>query len=295
MRQVGQGTDASQAGVAMAALLVGLSIMAIMMAVALPAWSHAVRREREAELVWRGEQYQRAIRLFQRKFANTFPPTVDLLVEQKFLRKKYKDPVTGEDFQVIPVGAALQPGSTALGGGPAAGGAPSGAGGGAGLRPPSNTAFGAMAPQGLGIQGVVSKSREKSIRLYNGASTYDAWFFIGTAAVMQGGSGGGGGLGNAPRPGLPPNPGGGFPTPFGQPNPFSPPGGNTPFGTPNSAPPAVPLFGAPPSTPFQPQPPGSLPGAVPPGGTTPFPTGTPVFGGGGTRPPVAPPPAWRPR
>ena len=91
----------------MAALLVGLSVMSVMMAAALPVWSQATRREREEELVWRGEQYKRAIMLFQRKFANTFPPNIDVLVDQKFLRKKYKDPITGEDFQIIPVGGAV--------------------------------------------------------------------------------------------------------------------------------------------------------------------------------------------
>lgn len=308
MRQVGQGADTSQRGVAMAALLVGLSIMAIMMSVALPAWSHAVRREREAELVWRGEQYRRAIQLFQRKFANTFPPTVDLLVEQKFLRKKYKDPITGEDFQVIPVGAVLRPGgSLPTGGGLGAGTtAPGGQGPGSqtgmGTGPPSNTTMGGIAGQGLGVQGVVSKSREKSIRIYNGASTYDAWFFLGIAGAQQAGNmtagGGGRGFQNAIRPGLPQNmglPGSANPLgtlPFGGQLPPGGAGAATPFGTPSSPPPAIPMFGAPANpAPFG----GGGPGMPAPGGSAPGPSGVPVFGGGGSRPPVAPPPAWRPR
>ncbi len=107
MGLAGQGRSADQAGYAMAALLVGLSIMAVMMTAALPVWNHAAKREKEAELVWRGEQYKRAIMLFQRKYANAFPPSVDVLVEQKFLRKKYKDPITNEDFLLIPVGGAV--------------------------------------------------------------------------------------------------------------------------------------------------------------------------------------------
>ena len=58
-------------------------------------------REKEEELIFRGRQYARAIGLFQRKFANTAPPTIDVLVEQRFLRKKYKDPITNDDFQPI--------------------------------------------------------------------------------------------------------------------------------------------------------------------------------------------------
>lgn len=265
MRHVGQDTDTSQRGVAMAALLVGLSIMAIMMTVAMPAWSHAVRREREIEMEWRGRQYQEAIRMFQAKYGGAYPPNVDVLVEQKFLRKKYKDPITGEDFAVIPVG--VPPGT-----------------------PPTT-----QAPV-VGIQGVVSKSRERMIRQINGATTYDKGFFIGIDAAQQaGGTTGGGGAGgfpNAIRPGLPQNM-----APPGSANPFATPpfgggGALTPFGTPSAPPPAIPLFGAPAKpAPFG----GPAPGMPAPGGSPPGPSGAPVFGGGGGRPPVAPPPTWRPR
>ena len=74
-------------------------------------------REKEEELIFRGKQYARAIGLFQRKYANTAPPTIDLLVEQRFLRKKYKDPITNDDFQPLYANqAAIQ----APGGGPVA-------------------------------------------------------------------------------------------------------------------------------------------------------------------------------
>ena len=85
----------------MAALLVGMSVMAVLMSALLPVWSHMATREKEEELIFRGKQYARAIGLFQRKFANTPPPTIDVLVEQRFLRKKYKDPITNDDFQPI--------------------------------------------------------------------------------------------------------------------------------------------------------------------------------------------------
>ena len=89
-------------GYAMAALLVSIAVMGILMSVAMPAWRHAARREKEAELVFRGEQYARAIGLYQRRFAAAFPPSLDVLVEQKFLRRKYKDPMTEDGkFQVL--------------------------------------------------------------------------------------------------------------------------------------------------------------------------------------------------
>src|SRR5258708_21620011 len=64
-------------------------------------------REKEEYLVFRGKQYVHAIGLFQRKFANAYPPNVDVLVEQRFLRKKFKDPITNDDFVPIPVGQGL--------------------------------------------------------------------------------------------------------------------------------------------------------------------------------------------
>src|SRR6185295_11936700 len=79
--------------------LVGMSIMAIMMTVAMPTWRQLNQREKEEELVFRGEQYARAIGLFQRKMGpGVYPPTIDVLVDQRFLRKKFKDPITNEDF-----------------------------------------------------------------------------------------------------------------------------------------------------------------------------------------------------
>jgi len=92
-------------GYAMAALLVAMSVMAIVLSTAMPVYQTVARREREAELVFRGEQYARAIALFQRKYANQLPPDVDVLIDQRFLRKKYKDPITGGDFQYLGAGS----------------------------------------------------------------------------------------------------------------------------------------------------------------------------------------------
>jgi type II secretory pathway pseudopilin PulG len=88
-------------GYAMAALLVAMTVMAIALATIMPVHQTVARREREAELVFRGEQYARAIGLFQRKYGNAAPPDVDVLIKERFLRKKYKDPITGGEFQYL--------------------------------------------------------------------------------------------------------------------------------------------------------------------------------------------------
>ena len=242
MELAGQGNR----GYAMAALLVGMSVMAVLMSALLPVWSHMATREKEEELIFRGRQYARAIGLFQRKYANTAPPTIDLLVEQRFLRKKYKDPITNDDFQPIYANqAAIQP----PGGGPTS------------QRPgqsvstttpapqPMQSGFGTTGagPQG-GVIGVTSKSKAESIKLYNGRSKYNEWAFVYVQTAQrpgQSGVPGQGAPGQQQQPGQP-GPfgmqpggrgGGNFQQPpppgFGQPSrpPVNAP--NNPFGNPN--------------------------------------------------------------
>jgi type II secretory pathway pseudopilin PulG len=134
-------------GYAMAALLVGLSVMGVALTAAVPVWRTAARREREAELVFRGEQYVQAITLFQRRYAGTFPPSVDVLLDQRFLRRRYRDPVTGGDFRVLYAGTGTAS-TTPLGRG--------------------------------GVVGVVSTSAQASLRLHHGRGRYNEWAFVAT-------------------------------------------------------------------------------------------------------------------
>jgi type II secretory pathway pseudopilin PulG len=235
----------------MAVLLISMSIMAIMMTVALPTWKQLSRREKEAELVFRGEQYARAIQLFQTKAGpGTLPPSIDVLVEQRFLRKKFKDPITNDDFApIVQVAAATPAGGpgtqqTSRQGGPGQTQAPP-----QGQRATPATQPGATpgaAPAG-GIMGVTSKSKEQSIRLYKGRNHYNEWQFMPVARVAapgaggagapgqrggnQGGQRGGPGTGTPPfgrgqQPAPPPR-GGGPNTPNQPFNPFLPPGGRS--------------------------------------------------------------------
>ncbi|HLJ41736.1 MAG TPA: hypothetical protein VKT50_09640 [Candidatus Acidoferrales bacterium] len=58
------------------------------------------KRQKEAETIWRGQQYARAIGLYYRKFGR-FPTNVDDLVKEqngvRFLREAYKNPMNKED------------------------------------------------------------------------------------------------------------------------------------------------------------------------------------------------------
>ena len=221
----------SEEGYAMAALLTALALMGIVMSAAMPAWQNAARREREAELIFRGEQYARAIQLFQRKYANTLPPSLDVLLNERFLRKKYVDPITHGEFQLL--GSAQAAGATATttpgrgqtasgasanprasletlgrqtGGVPGGGAAGGVTGGGRGTATPGLGRAGAASSGG--IMGVASRSTEKSLRLYQGRGAYNEWAFVPVQRVAnpgdtvgQGGPAGARGRGTAPDAG----------------------------------------------------------------------------------------------
>lgn len=214
----------------MAALLVGMSVAAVLMTVAMPAWRQMVQREKEAELVFRGQQYVRAIGLFQKKSGpGVLPPSVDVLVQGRFLRKKYKDPVTNDDFDLLSPASQQQgaPGNgnqpqTGAGSQPATRGfQPTGSvvGGQQGSQVGRGNQGGLApgAPAG-GIIGVTSKSKASSIRLYNGRTHYNEWqfIFVQQQQPQAPGQPGAGGRGGAPPVGVGPN-GRGLPPP--------PPGG----------------------------------------------------------------------
>jgi type II secretory pathway pseudopilin PulG len=145
-----QETRASEAGFAMAALLVAMAVMAVVMSVLLPVWHTLSVREKEEELMFRGQQYDRAIQLFRKKNAAPGPPNVDALIQGRFLRKKFKDPITDADFNFVGVNAG-QPNAP-------------------GVQQP---------PRGFGqlIGSVRSKSKAHSFREPDGATTYDQWQF----------------------------------------------------------------------------------------------------------------------
>ena len=232
----------------MAALLVGMSVMAVLMSALLPVWTTMARREKEAELVFRGNQYARAIALFQRKFANTAPPTIDVLVEQRFLRKKYKDPITNDDFQPLYANQAMMPGAA-----PGPGGQQQQPGqqpqrGGTTTNPPAGQVVqpgfsGTGATGAGGIIGVTSKSKDASLKVFNGRTRYNEWAFVNVQTSQRVGGPGGGPPGATQRPGQQQGPGQGGQqqSPFGQqPAPFGP--GASPFGTnPNQRPGGMPM------------------------------------------------------
>ena len=142
-----------EGGFTLVTLLVVLSVMMIMMGVGMELWSSVMRREREEELVFRGQQIVQAIRLYRAKYRGAYPPSLKVLYEQKFLRKLYTDPMTeAGTWNLVVASAGGEKGNA--------------------LIPDTEQKRGIIQ-----IIGVASQSKEKSARIYNNATTYDKWLF----------------------------------------------------------------------------------------------------------------------
>ncbi len=87
-------------------LMLFITVLAIAAAAVAPSITFQIQRDREEELIHRGVQYSRAVRRYVKKFGR-YPMRVEELENtnnMRFLRKRYKDPVTGQDFKVLHLG-----------------------------------------------------------------------------------------------------------------------------------------------------------------------------------------------
>lgn len=84
-----------------AIVVVGLSMMG-----ANAQWKTMMQREREAELLFRGDQYRRAIAAYHSSHGKQYPLRLDDLVKdpstpKRYLRALYADPITGKAFAPV--------------------------------------------------------------------------------------------------------------------------------------------------------------------------------------------------
>jgi type II secretory pathway pseudopilin PulG len=161
----------SERGYILITLILFVALIAIAAVVMAPVIAFQVKRDREEELIHRGVQYSRAMKHFVKKFGR-YPTRIEELEntnQVRFLRKRYKDPITGKDFKILHMGdvqmtfGAGLAGATPVNGlNPGAAGIPGGPGGQPGLAPGAiNTialagglgAAGLNAAQGVGASG----------------------------------------------------------------------------------------------------------------------------------------------
>jgi type II secretory pathway pseudopilin PulG len=88
-------------------VLLTLMLFVALLAIASLAWIQKVdfeiKRDREEELIHRGVQYSRALRHYVKKFGH-YPARIEDLESTNnvhYLRKRYKDPITGKDFKFL--------------------------------------------------------------------------------------------------------------------------------------------------------------------------------------------------
>ena len=141
--------------------------MMILMAVAMPSWKYVMQNEREQELYFRGNAIATAIERYQKKNGNAAPTTLEMLVKGKFLRKEYADPMTKDGkWRLVRPGEVM-------------GGAHRGRAWGPAPRADRR----AHGPPGhrhrdRAVRRGGEPQQGRSLRMMNGAETYDEWLFI---------------------------------------------------------------------------------------------------------------------
>ncbi len=183
-------------GYTLVALIVGMTVMAILIAAVLPMASMEAQRDKEAELIFRGIQYAEGIRTFRKRYGR-YPNALKEMYEvrPRTLRKLWKDPMTNSpDWGLITLGAGAPLPGARPGGMPSSGPfsptpVPTPRPGAAGAPGATGTLGNAgNAPPGP-ITGVYSTSKKKGYRLFTGRENYNEWRFTEQTILNQSPSG----------------------------------------------------------------------------------------------------------
>ncbi len=219
----------AERGYVLLGVMLAFTLMLIALATAAPRIAQQIKPEREEELVHRGKDYATAIKRFVHKNGGRYPTSIEQLENTnhiRFLRKRYKDPTTGEDnWRMVHVGEAQikiptpNPGLNPSGnpglqgsGNPGLGGSPGGqaqtpnttapvlsAGGppiSAAPQPAAGGQLGSLQTSGIGngqqiggggIIGVASVNKAQSIKEFNDRDHYNEWFFVYDLRLEQSG------------------------------------------------------------------------------------------------------------
>ena len=200
-------------------LLLIIAVMGIVAATMVTSITFDIKRDREEEMIHRGVQYSRAIRAYYKKFGR-YPASMENLEntnQMRFLRKRYKDPITGKDFKLLHFGEARM--GLTLGGGVIPGASTVGANGALTSGGLSSSSFGQSAQTvqkngsdssqtdtnnsqtvssdgtndssdqsssdqpaqtfgGMPIVGVASTSKDPTIREFDKKKKYSEWQFL---------------------------------------------------------------------------------------------------------------------
>ena len=84
-------------------LMLFFALLAIAAMAVLPEIAFQIKRDREEEMIHRALEYSRAVKRYYKKFGR-YPSRIEELENTnniRFLRKRYKDPITGKDFKIL--------------------------------------------------------------------------------------------------------------------------------------------------------------------------------------------------
>jgi len=206
--------DRAEQGYVLLILCLFVAVLTIAAAAIASSIAFQIKRDREEELVHRGVQYSRAIRLYATKTGHYPFRLEDMSAsgDVKYLRKVYKDPITGGDFKLLhtadiqsaTTGTNLNPSGSQGGGNgaglnsaaspvpasgvgqdsqnPATGTQPTGTSSAAAGTDSGAAGAGTTKPRDDGtggvIFGVVSSSKARTIREFNRKNHYNDWLFF---------------------------------------------------------------------------------------------------------------------
>ena len=181
-----------ESGHLMIALVVALAMLLIFSTVATRSWLDIIRRDREADMMFRAQEISRALVKY-RKANQRLPNNLEELMEpgpkgQYFLRRLYEDPLALDGkwglIYAAPGGGIVDPNSPSVEatGGPRIGDS----------RSRFNTPADGLTPglqgqqaTGLPIAGVKSLSEDRPFRVHKGQQDYAMWLF--TILDLEGG------------------------------------------------------------------------------------------------------------
>jgi type II secretory pathway pseudopilin PulG len=92
-----------QRGYILLVLMLFVALLAIGALAMVEKIDFQIKRDREEEMIHRGVQYSRAVRRYFKKFGR-YPTRIEELEDTnhiRFLRQRYKDPITGKDFKPL--------------------------------------------------------------------------------------------------------------------------------------------------------------------------------------------------
>jgi type II secretory pathway pseudopilin PulG len=198
-------TRPDETGFTLVGVVVAMAIIVILVAAIGPSIALILERDREAELIFRGKQYARAILAFQKRYGRLPNDLKEMsTLKPRTIRQLWKDPMCNcDDWETIIVGtpeaapmgqgpppgvvytptiprSTRTPGSSSFGSGddttPTP--APFGVGSGPAVTPTPSSIFGTPQKKTGPIVGVRTKVHRQALSQWRGRSFTDEWRFI---------------------------------------------------------------------------------------------------------------------